>query len=137
MRPTRSSTAATRKEELGRARHVHPQAWLWEPLELDPGFVLGSMFGTKVVYLDGRLVLCFAGRSEPWRGVLVCTERGHHARLLAEFASLRPHPILPKWLYLPETADDFEATGQRLVGLVAARDPRIGIAPKAGKRRRG
>src|SRR5687767_14428818 len=57
---------------------VHLYAWLWEPLETEPSFVLRPMFGAKAVYLGGRLVLCFSARTEPWRGLLVCTERQHH-----------------------------------------------------------
>ena len=120
-----------RNEDIGRVTSVHPYAWIWEPLEADPTFVLGSMFGTKVVYIDSRLALCFAARTEPWRGVLVCTEREHHGPLRAEFPVLLPHPILPKWLYLPESQDDFERVAQQLVALVAVRDLRIGVAPKA------
>jgi hypothetical protein len=119
------------------ARRVHPYAWLWEPLESDPTFVLGAMFGTRVVYLAGRLVLCFAAREEPWRGVLVCVEREHHASLMAQFPSLSPHPILPKWLYLQEAGDGFERTAEKLVALAGERDPRIGIVPKPMKGRRG
>jgi hypothetical protein len=119
-----------REDEIGRARRVHPYAWLWEPLESDATFVLGAMFGTKVVYLDGRLMLCFSARTEPWRGVLVGTEREHHASLRAELPSLSPHPILPKWLYLPESADDFERVAGRLVQLARQRDRRLGVAPK-------
>ena len=52
-----------REDAIGRARSVHRYAWLWEPLEAEASFVLGSMFGTKVVYLDGRLALCFSARS--------------------------------------------------------------------------
>jgi hypothetical protein len=125
-----------RDRSLGRARSVHPHAWLWEPLEADPSFVLGAMFGTKVAYLDGRLVLCFSASKEPWRGVLVCTERGHHAALAAQFPSLSPHPILGKWLYLPESADDFESVAQQLVALARERDPRIGVDAQARRRRR-
>jgi hypothetical protein len=116
-----------RGHDFGKARRVHPHAWLWEPLETDPTFVLAAMFGTKAVYLDGRLVLCFSPREEPWRGILVCTERGNHASL---------HPILPKWLYLPESADDFEGVAAQLVELARVRDPRIGVAPGPRKRRR-
>lgn len=125
-----------RHKDIGRARTVHPHAWLWEPLAADATFVLAAMFGTKVVYLDGRLVLCFAAKAELWRGVLVCTERENHASLTAEFPSLSPHPILPKWLYLPETADDFERVAGRLVALAGERDPRLGIVPKPKKSRR-
>jgi hypothetical protein len=122
---------------IGRVKQVHPYAWIWEPLEEDATFMLGAMFGTKVVYLDGKLVLCFAARSEPWRGILICTERENQASLVAELPSLRPHSILPKWLYLPESVDAFEAVAQRLVILARQRDPRIGVAPKTkGKRRR-
>jgi hypothetical protein len=119
-----------REDPIGRARRVHPYAWLWEPLESDATFVLSSMFGTKVVYLDGKLMLCFSARTEPWRGVLVGTEREHHASLREELPSLAPHPILPKWLYLPESADDFERVAGRLVQLARQRDPRMGARPK-------
>jgi hypothetical protein len=128
--------SAMRNKGIGQARRVHPHAWLWEPLEADATFVLGAMFGTKVVYLDGRLVLCFSAKAEPWRGVLVCTERENHASLLALFPSLSPHPILPKWLYLPEAADDFERVGEQLVRMARERDPRIGVVPKPKRSRR-
>jgi hypothetical protein len=116
------------------AKPVHPYAWLWEPLEDDPSFVLRTMFGTRAAYLDGRLILCFSAAKEPWRGVLVCTERVQHAALLEEFPELTPHPILPKWLYLPESADRFERIAQRLVLLARRRDPRLGIVPPSSRR---
>lgn len=124
-----------RMDELAGVRRLHPHSWIWEPLEEDASFLLGSMFGTKVVYLDGRLVLCFSAREEPWRGVLVGTEKEHHPSLQAEFPMLSPHPILPKWLYLPESADDFERVAGRLVALARERDPRIGVAPKTKRRK--
>jgi hypothetical protein len=115
---------------------VHRHAWLWEPLEMDASFVLRAMFGTKAAYLDGRLHLCFCANEEPWRGVLVCTERAHHASLQTEFPSLVSHPILGKWLYLSEERDDFEPTARRLVALARRRDPRFGIVPQPKKRRK-
>jgi hypothetical protein len=119
-----------RDERIGRVKAVHPYAWLWEPLEDDATFVLGSMFGAKVAYLDGKLVLCFSAGEEPWRGVLVCTDRDSHASLIAQFPVLTPHKILGKWLYLPESADAFEGTAERLVALARERDQRIGVLPK-------
>jgi len=80
-------------------------------------------------------MFCFCARDEPWRGVLVGTDQARHAALQAEFPELTPHPILPKWLYLPETSDHFERTAARLVALARRRDPRIGIIPKPRKRR--
>lgn len=121
---------------LGRAVIVHPYAWLWEPLELEASFVLRAMFGTKVVYLDGKLMLCFAAKAEPWRGVLVCTDRSAHESLQGELPELVPHPILPKWLYLPESDNSFERVAERLVRLAKARDNRLGVVAKEKKRKR-
>lgn len=124
-----------REPTLGRIRIVHPYAWLWEPLETEPSFVLRAMFGARAVYLDSKLMLCFSAREEPWRGVLVCTERAHHAALLGEFPALAPHPILPKWLYLPESVDAFETVAARLVSLARKRDSRLGVIPGTRKRK--
>lgn len=116
------------------ARVVHRHAWLWEPMERDPRFLLRAMFGAKAAYLDGKLMLCFCAGGEPWRGLLVCTDRAHHASLRADFSVLAPHPILPKWLYLPEAADEFERTAHRLVALALHRDPRLGVSPRPRRR---
>ena len=121
--------------KFGRVKPVHPHQWLWEPLEADPTFVLRSMFGTKAAYLGGKLMLCFCAGAEPWRGVLVCTERAHHPALCAEFPELTPHPILPKWLYLPEAADNFERTAAQLVSLARRRDPRLGVTPQSKRKK--
>jgi hypothetical protein len=126
--------SASRHEAIGRAKPVHRHAWLWEPLESDPTFVLRSMFGTKAVYLEGRLTFCFSTGEEPWRGVLVATDHVHQPSLRAEFPDLTPHPILPKWLYLAEVADEFERVAQKLVRLARSRDPRIGVVPKPRKK---
>lgn len=124
------------KPDIGRIRRVHPYAWLWEPLEGEPSFVLRSMFGTKAAYLEGRLTVCFSDGKEPWRGLLVATEKDHHASLVSEIGDLRPHPVLPKWLYLPDSSDAFERSAERIVALVLRRDPRIGVVPKPRKKSR-
>lgn len=116
-------------------RKPHRYEWLWEPLAGEATFVLRSMFGAKAAYLDGKIYLCFTAGEEPWRGVLVCTEREHQPSLQAEFPELSPHAILPKWLYLPESADRFESVATKLVQLVRQRDPRLGVTPKPRKRR--
>lgn len=125
-----------REPLIGKTKRVHPYQWLWEPLEEDPTFLLRSTFGGRSVYLDGKLMLYFTAGEEPWRGVLACTDHVHHASLLAEFPALSPHPILPKWLYLPESADRFESVAERLVALARRRDPRLGVSPKPKRRRR-
>ena len=118
-------------------RSNHPYAWLWEPLENDPTFILKSMFGAKAVYLDGELHFCFMAKQDPWRGVLVCTIHEHQPSLMQEFPSLSPHSVLSKWLYLPEMADDFESATQRLMTLVGRRDGRIGVEGSSKKKKIG
>ena len=122
------------ERSFAKARLVHPHQWLWEPLEADPTFVVRTMFGAKAVYLDGKLMLCFCAGKEPWRGMLICTDRSRHTSLQVDFPELTPHAILPKWLYLPETADTFEGTAARLVALARRRDPRLGVTPQPGKK---
>ncbi|MDR2845005.1 MAG: hypothetical protein LBV28_02810 [Puniceicoccales bacterium] len=115
---------------------VHPHSWIWEPLENEASFVLRNAFGAKSVYLNGQQHLCCCAGEEPWRGVLVCTSKEHHAALIRDFPALTPHPVLGKWLYLPEADDDFEETAARIVKLISRRDPRIGVVGKPRRRPR-
>ncbi len=116
---------------------IHRYAWMWEPLENEPSFLLRSMFGAKVVCFDGKQMLCFSAAEEPWRGLLICTSREHHTALQASFPELQPHSYLGKWLYLPESAPSFESTGAAIVQRVRQRDPLIGVAPKPRRARGG
>ena len=50
-------------------------------------------------------------------------------QLAIEFPALAPHPILSKWLYLPENATTFEIDAARLVALIRRLDPRLGVIP--------
>ena len=102
----------------------------------EPSFVLRPMFGCLACYLHGRLMLLLADRRRPWCGVLVPTEREAQPALLAEFPALVVHPVIKKWLYVPDTADDLETVGARLVELALAGDPRLGVEPTP-KRRAG
>jgi hypothetical protein len=115
---------------------IHPYAWLWESLEAESSFLLRPMFALKALYLDGKLMFCFAAKPEPWRGLLIATDRERHSSLLVDFPELVPHPILPKWLYLSESTGSFDSTAQELCSLVKNRDPRIGILPEIKKSRK-
>ena len=118
------------------AKPAHRYAWLWEPLEEDATFELKPMFGSKAVRLDGKQYFCFFAKTEPWRGVLVCTDRASHGSLRAEFPALEPHAVLAKWLYLPEAAEEFEGVAQRRATLAWRRDPRLGVEGSVRQRRR-
>ncbi len=119
-----------------RAARVNSLLWILDPIERDAGYLHRKMFGCDAAYLDGALYLVVADREEPFSGVLVCSSQDRHAALLAELPSLLPHPVLGKWLYLPQTDEAFESVAARLVELALARDPRIGVVPKPRARRR-
>ena len=114
----------------------HPLLWLAEPLCDNPSYHDRPMFGGRAVHFGGRFVLFLAMKDEPWRGLLVPTEREHQASLIAEFPSLAPHPVLAKWLYLPEAAPTFEHDAQRLVALARALDSRLGVLPGGKSKKR-
>jgi hypothetical protein len=101
-----------------------------------PGFELKSWFGGRTIMLDGKHHLFLTCQGEPWQGVLVCTFHEHQESLRKEFPSLLQHPVLKKWLYLPESTETFETDAQRLVRLVRARDPRLGISPSPRKKKK-
>lgn len=117
-------------------KQEHPLEWLAEPVQADPTFVFKSWFGGRSIMLHGKHQLFLTTQGEPWQGVLVCTFHEHQPSLLAEFPTLRPHPILGKWLYLSEDTETFERDARRLVQLARAGDPRLGVAPSPRKKRR-
>jgi hypothetical protein len=116
----------------------HPLHWVVEPIAEEPSYLEKSMFGCRACYLHGRLVLVLASRGDdPWQGLLVPTDKAHHESLLEELTELVVHPVLGKWLYLPEEIEEFEEAASRLVGRIALDDPRIGVVPEPKKRARG
>lgn len=104
--------------------------WIFDALEREPGFLHKRMFGGDAAYLDGLLCLMVMDGAAPWDGMMVCTAREHHAALMQQMPVLRSHPVLGKWLYVPEHDPAFEDTVQQVTALVLARDPRIGVEPR-------
>lgn len=131
MKPTRAASFRVKV-----AKPEHPLAWLAEPLMDEPSFVLKFWFGGRTIMLNERHQLFLTTQGEPWQGVLVCTFHEHQPSLRAEFPALLQHPILKKWLYLPESAETFERDAKKLVRLVKSRDPRLGIPPSPRKKRK-
>lgn len=106
-----------------------------EALADEPSLLVKSMFGCVACYAHGRLMLVLADRRPPWRGVLVPTRHEHHAALRAEIHALAVHPVLGKWLHVPEAGDEFEDAVGRVVALAAAGDARVGVEPPGRVRR--
>src|SRR2546427_10938847 len=95
------------------------------------------MFGCMGCYLYGRFSLVLGARGrEPWNGLLVPTEKRHHNSLCRDHKSLGIHPILKKWLYLPESNNEFEESAKAIVDSIFANDARIGVEPKAKSSKR-
>ena len=116
----------------------HPFQWAVEPLTEEPSYIQKAMFGCQGCYLHGRLMLVLAARGRgPWNGILVPTEKRHHRSFRRDHTGLVTHPVLKKWLYLPESDDDFEEAARALVESILKNDPRIGVEPKVKSRRGG
>ena len=130
MKPTRGAAIRVRA-----VRPEHPLQWVAEPLLDEPTFVLKSWFGGRMITHHGLHCLFLGASGEPWQGVLVCTFHEHQASLRAEIPALVQHPVLGKWLYLSEASETFERDAKRLVQLVKACDPRIGIPPSTKQRK--
>jgi len=122
-----SPTASARPNSL---------VWIFDAFEHDASYLHKKMFGCDAAYVDGRLCLVAADREAPWDGLLVCTAQDQHAALVAEIPALRTHPVLGKWLYVPQTDPAFEEAVEAITLLVRNRDPRIGVEPKPRKPRR-
>lgn len=111
-------------------------SWIWEQFEDRPDYVRKHMFGCQAVYLSGRIVFCVGCRQPPWSGLLLPVAREHHASLMDDFSFLQPHPVLGKWLYLPDADDRFEYNAQAVLDAIANGDPRLGVIPPVKRRRR-
>lgn len=110
--------------------------WVFDPLERNETYLRKRMFGSDAAYVNGLQCLGVIDRDAPWDGLLVCTSHEHHASLREEIPTLRPHPVLGKWLYVSQSDPDFEAVAEHVVALVLAGDPRIGIEPRPRKPRK-
>ncbi|MGB7620718.1 MAG: hypothetical protein WBN92_00045 [Terriglobia bacterium] len=119
-----------------KSRKKHRHQWVIDALCEQPSFLQKRMFGSEACYLHGRLVLALAsGEVEPWKGLLVPTEKIHHRSLREEFKGLRVHSVLKKWLYLPEAFDEFEQTASLLIKKILINDVRLGIESAGASRR--
>lgn len=113
--------------------------WILQAFEDRPSFFTKRMFGGLAVYLFGRLMMVLVEPSRTgrwtWHGVLVCTDREHHASITASIPALLPHEVLKKWLYLDSRHEEFEATMERVARAIARNDPRFGVHPGPKNRR--
>lgn len=106
------------------------------------------MFGGLSVYVNGQLIAClmedetdFAWKGKRydyaiWNGLLIATKHEDHESLIKDIPELVEHPVLKKWLYLPNLDEtDFRYSVKKIVKMIHKKDPRIGVTPKQRKRR--
>lgn len=115
----------------------------FDPLTEDSPIVTRPMFGCLAIYYQGLNVALLANETgtktyretiypfDLWDGVLLPTSREHHRSLQTDFNDLVVHPVLGKWLYLPQQTEGFEDILETLVRLIRRNDPRFGIVPQA------
>jgi len=111
-------------------KKVQPLRWVIESLEEERSYLEKSMFGCLAVYLHGRLSLLLTSGEEPWNGLLIPTDHQFHDSIRRDYQNVFQHPVLKKWLYLPEASEDFESDAQEIVEAIRMNDPRFGVEPK-------
>ena len=113
--------------------------WILEVFEEHPSFFTKRMFGGLAVYLFSRQMMVLVEPTKTgrwkWHGVLICTDRAHHASIVEAFPPLMPHAVLRKWLYIDSRHEDFEETMQRVAEAMARDDERFGIHPRVRRGR--
>ncbi len=80
-----------------------------------------AMFGGFAYYLDQKLILVMFESEgnfkhkdkkfnfELWNGCMFPAEKDNHQLLLKKHSYLINHPVLPKWLYLPQATENFDS----------------------------
>ncbi len=136
---------------MGKAKKVFENLAYFEDLEPDSSYSTKPMFGCLAIYYRGLNVTLLAAepgertyrkikyKFDIWDGVLLPTSREYHELILYDFPELVSHPVLGKWLYLPQQTEGFEELIIRIVRLIRKGDYRFGIIPgtkrKTKKRR--
>ena len=108
--------------------------WILEAFDGRPGFLTKRMFGGLAAYLHERLMLVLVEPTKTgrwkWHGVLIGTDREHHASIQADHPALKPHFVLGKWLYIDSAHEDFESTIEDVVRRMVRNDHRFGVVPR-------
>jgi hypothetical protein len=115
----------------------NPLLWVVDSIVEEPSYIERAWFGCRAIYLHGRLILVLCSGEEPWNGVLLPTEKEFHKDIRQEFENVVQHPILKKWLYLPENSEDFETVSSEIVEAVRGGDQRFGVEPMERTSRKG
>ncbi len=114
----------------------HPLLWVVESLMEEPSYLERAWFGCLAIYLHGLIVLVLCSGEEPWNGLLIPTDHQFHDAILKDFRDVVQHPVLKKWLYLPEASEDFETVASNIIEAIRMNDPRFGVEPRERRKRK-
>jgi len=104
-----------------------PKELQWIESLLPVGYFRRPMFGGFAYYFEGKLALVtfesegdrvYRGKSydfDLWNGCLFPLEREYHVKAIDIAPYLINHPVLGKWLYLPQHTEEFEDRVEFLV----------------------
>lgn len=111
----------------------------FEDLSTQDSFYLKKFFRGLTIYVFGKAVAYLSNRPgdksfrgkrykiDIWNGCLIPTNREYHAELLKLLKGTLVHPVIEKWLYLPQNSDHFEDSMNQLLEMIKRKNPLIGI----------
>jgi hypothetical protein len=114
-------------------------AHFFEELSSDDSFFVKKFFRGLSIYFCGRAVAYLSNRPgdrsfrgkdyriEIWNGCLIPTHRERHAELLRSIKGSVIHPVIEKWIYLPQNSEHFEDSMVQLVNMIKNKGLLIGI----------
>jgi len=108
----------------------HALKWVVEAIGEERSYFEKSMFGCLAIYLHGRLSLLLSSGEDPWNGLLIPTDHEFHDSIRQDYSDIVQHPVLKKWLYLPEMSANFETVAVDIVEAIRMNDMRFGVEPK-------
>jgi hypothetical protein len=71
-----------------------------------------------------------ASGTKPRNGLLIPTDHQSHDSIRKDFKTIRQHPVLKEWLYLPEASEDSETVAFDIVEVIRMNAQRSGIESK-------
>lgn len=111
-------------------------------------FDIKHMFGGMALYGHGKMLFCIMEDSTQnfykdkifpypiWNGILIPTHREYHDQFIKISKEFVPHPVLGKWMYLPQTSENFEELAVKLNLLALKNYEIIGIIPQSKKKKK-
>ena len=116
-----------------KTKKLNSLSWIADLLSEHPTFSIKPMFGCQGIYINGMLVLVLADKEEPWSGVLVCTSKIYHKKLMHSIKGLKPHNVLSKWLYISKNSLKLEKIVEKLIKIIQTGNSSIGVEPSRKK----